>query len=212
MRIEDVIEVKWNLEIDLFERGKRERLHQRTHNIFTNVGRQFLCENMSAAAFPTASSFTRIQDSVVRYIGFGVGGVYQNSSIALATPFSDPYPVGYGGTNAQTDADVTVNKLERPVEVTPGLWMKEVAPIPSLVVPNATTFIATFSETDLQVLGASTPLSEIGLFKSTADPALPNGSAGVYPGAGGHAVAYDTFNTLHKTGQFSIEVRWTIRF
>lgn len=212
MRIEDVIEVKWNLEIDLFERGKRRRFHQRTHNIFTNTGRQFLCETMTAAAFPTPTTYTRIQDSVVRYIGFGIGGDRQNSSFATTPPLSSAYPAGYGGTNAQTDSDVLVDKLERPIEAASGIWMRQVSPVPALVAPNYVTYVATFSETDLLVGAASIPLSEIGLFKSTADPSLPNGSSGTYPGVGGHVVAYDTFNTLHKTGQFSIEARWTIRF
>lgn len=209
MRMGTDVEAKWNLAIDLFERGKRRRAHE-AHNIFTNTGRQFLCENMAAAAFPTSSTFTRLQDSVVRYIGFGVGGNRQNSSFASTPPISVDYP----GTNVQTDADVTVSRLERPVLVlTPSdLWMREVSPIGALTLATEVTFIATFSETDLLVGAASMPLSEIALYKSTADPSVPNGTASAYPGVGQHAVAYDTFDTIHKTGQFSVQVSWTIRF
>lgn len=215
MIIADAIEVKCNLEIDLFERGKRRRVH-RTHNIFTNVGRQFVLENISASAFPTPTTFTPLQNSCVRWIGFGIGGSRQNSSFATAAPLSTLY----AGTNAQTDADPTVTKLERPVKVTGSavspivagdIWMKQVTPVVSLPAQNYVTYSAVFSETDLLVGAASMPLSEIGLFKSTADPSLPNGDVGAYPGSGGHAIAYDTFNTLHKTGQFAIEVRWTLR-
>lgn len=211
------IELKWNVEIALEERGKT-KIHHRSHNIFTNVGRQFICENISASAFPGASSFTRMQDSVVRYIGFGLGGSRQNSSLAAAAPIGTSL---YPGSNTQTDDDVTVTALERPIKVTgsdvvqidPGdLWMRQVSPIASLPAQNRVVYTAVFSPSDLQVGAGSMPLSEIGLFKSTADPSLPNGSVGAYPSPGGHLVAYDTFNTLHKSGQFSIRVEWTLRF
>lgn len=211
----------WNLEIDLIdERGdrslwhKREKIQtQRTHNIVTNTGRQFLAETITPASLGP-SSFVRTQDTVVRYIGFGIGGTRQTSSTAAASPYSDAYPTGYAGTNLQTDTDVTVAGLERPVQVTNApLWMREIATPGTFPTAQSTRFIATFSAADINFGSfTSVPLSEIALFKSSADPALPNGSAGAYPGAGGHAIAYDTFNTIQKTGLFSIEVRWEWRF
>lgn len=214
MRVADTLEVRLNLEIDLFERGKRRRWHQSTHNIVTNTGRQFVTEVITAATF-SGASFTRTQDTVVRYIGFGIGGTRQTDSAAAAPPYADPYPGGYSGTNAQTDTDVAVSKLERPVLVTnspSNLWMREIVTPGTFPTGQSTRFICSFSETDINV-GAfsSVPLSEIALFKSSADPSLPNGSAGTYPGVGGHAVAYDTFNTINKTGQFAIETRWEWR-
>ncbi len=193
------IELKWNVQISLEERGK-QKIHHRSHNIFTNVGRQFVLENISAAAFPSASSFTRLQDSVVRYIGFGLGGTRQNSSLAALAPIGTTL---YPGSNAQTDTDPTSTRLD--------LWMRQVGVIGSLPAQNRAVYVAVFSNTDLQVGATSMPLSEIGLFKSSADPSLPNGSVGAYPGPGGHMIAYDTFDTLHKTGQFSIRVEWSLR-
>ncbi len=213
MRLYDPIELKWNLEIDLFERGKRRRWHQRTHNIVTNIGRQFMAEVITPSALGP-SSFVRTQDTVARYIGFGIGGNRQTSSSASASPYSDAYPTGYAGTNTQTDTDVTVSGLERPVRInaTP-LFLQEIATPGTFPASTSTRFIATFATTDINY-GSFTavPLSEVGLFKSSADPALPNGSAGAYPGAGGHIIAYDTFNDIQKTGSFSIEVRWEWRF
>lgn len=212
MRITEDIEVRWNLEIDLFERGKRRRWHQRTHNIVVNTGRQMICEVITPQALGP-SSFVRHQDTVIRYIGFGIGGSMQNNPAANAAPYSDPYPAGYGGTNTQTDTDVTVARLERPVQVTSApLWMQQISTPGTFPTLQSTRFIAVFAETDLSFGSfASVPLSEIALYKSSADPSLPNGSAGAYPGAGGHTVAYDTFNTISKTGRFSIEVRWEFR-
>lgn len=213
MRINQEIELKWNLEIDLYDRGKRRRWHQRTHNIIVNTGRQFFCEVITPQSLGP-SSFVRHQDNVIRYIGFGIGGTRQNSADASASPYSDAYPAGYAGTNLQTDTDVTVGILERPVQVTAApLWMREISTPGVFPTSTSTRFVAVFSQSDINFGSfTSVPLSEIGIYKGTADPSLPNGSAGVYPGAGGHLVAYDTFDTIHKTGFFSIEVRWEFRF
>lgn len=214
MRFANNIEAEWNLEIDVFERGKRKPWHQKTHNIVVNTGRQFLAEVITPATLGAGGSFTRYDDSVARYIGFGIGGSRQSSPFASASPYSDAYPTGYAGTNAQTDSDVTVGIMERPIRVTSSpLFMQEIAAPASPVPTTETRFVTTFAETDLSYGSfTSVPLSEIGLYKSSADPTLPNGSAGAYPAAAGHMIAYDTFDTIQKTGVITIEVRWTWRF
>lgn len=207
----DPIELKWNLQISLDDGYSNRLWHQRTHNIVVNTGRQFLSEVITPATLG-AGTFTRTQDTVVRYIGFGIGGDRQNSSDALISPWSDAYPAGYGGTNLQPDDDVTVAQLERPVLSSAGLWLKQIS-TPGTFPTNGTTFTATFLRADVN-LGAfsSMPLSEIGLFLSSADPALANGGAGAYPGGTGHMIAYDTFDTISKTGGFQITVNWTFSF
>lgn len=217
--IED-IEVRINLEIDLIERGKRKH-HHASHNIVVNTGRQFLAEVITPATLGPGT-FTRTQDTCVRYVGFGLGGTRQYSPSAVVAPYASLYPAGYeyagAPHNAQTDVDVTVARLERPAAVvdyagpTP-LWMRQISTPGTFDALERTKFIAIFSETDINFGGfTSVPLSEIGLYKSSADPSLPNGGAGAYPGPTGHLIAYDTFDTIHKTGVFSIEVRWEWRF
>jgi hypothetical protein len=205
------IEVKWNLEILGFDRGKKKVLHQRTHNIVVNAGRQFICEAISASVL-SAGGFTRTQNHVVRYIGFGIGGTRQNNAAAASAPLSTAYPSGYGGTNAQTDTDVTVGRLERPVKYSSTHWLKEV--VAPATYPDATTvrWESSFGQTEINIAPYdSVPLSEIGLYKSSADPTLPNGGAGTYPGPTGHMIAYDTFDTLNKTGFFTMVARWSWR-
>lgn len=197
-----------NIDIDVFERGKIVQ-RERSHNIVTNIGRQFLSEVIvSDTPSPTIS---RHQDTVVRYCGWGIGGNRQVSpSIANNTPFSTDYP----GSNTQTDTDLTVSGLQRPIRVTGApLWMREIAAPATFPTATSVRFVTSFSETDLNYGSyASVPLSEIALFSSAANPALPNGASGSYPGAGGLILAYDTFNTINKTGVFSVEVRWEFRF
>ncbi len=213
VKILDGIEVRWNLEIDMFDRGKRRRHHQRTHNIVVNTGRQYLCETITASTF---SPVTRHSNHVIRYVGFGIGGTRQTSSSASSAPYSTAYPGGYGGTNAQTDTDAAVAGLERPVRVTNSpsdLFFRQVSTPGTFPTAVRTRFIAVFGPTDINYGSfTSVPLSEIGLYTSVADPALPNGVAGAYPGSPGALFAYDTFDTIHKTGGFSIEVRWELRF
>lgn len=196
-----------NIELDVRERGKIVQ-RERTHNIVTNIGRQFLAEVIVSDA--PAPTITRHQNTVVRYIGFGIGGNRQNSSIANNPPFSTDYP----GANTQTDIDLTVTGLQRPVKVTNvPLWMREITAPSTFPTATSVRFTSIFTETDIN-FGSylSVPLSEIGLYTSAANPALPNGASGVYPGAGGLMIAYDTFNTVHKSGLFSVEVRWEFRF
>lgn len=211
-RISSTLELKWNIGIDVIERGKRRRHHYRTHNIVVNTGRQFICETITPQSLGP-SSFVRHTDEVVRYIGFGIGGTRQSSSSAQESPYVDTYPDGYGGSNDQTDDDVTVANLERPVLINEDpLWLQEIATPGTFPEATSTRFIAIFSESDINFGSySSVPLSEIGLYTSGADPALPNGAAGDYPGAGSYLVAYDTFDTIHKTGNYTIEVRWELR-
>lgn len=206
-----------NLEIDVFERGKRRRWHQATHNIVVNLGRQMLAEVITPATLGPGIAFTPTRSEVARYIGFGIGGARQTDPAAGIAPLSSAHPAGYGGTNTQTDTDATVVGLERPVQVTAApLWMREIATPGTF--PNATTtrFIASFPSTDFNFGSApgapAVPLSEIALFTSSADPALPNGSSGTYPGVAAYTMAYDTFLPFNITALFSIEVRWEFRF
>jgi hypothetical protein len=213
MHITEDVQVKLNLEIDLIYPDGQVAEHHRSHNIITNTGRLFMAEVITPATLAGAS-FTRHNDEVVRYIGFGIGGSRQTSADALnpASALSIAYP----GTNAQTDIDVTVAILERPVQVTNApLYMREIntpgtftgSPI------RNTRFVTTFSQSDINFGSfASVPISEIGLYKSGADSSLPNGTIGAYPGAAGELIAYDTFNPIEKTGLFSIQVRWEWRF
>lgn len=212
MRLNEQLELDWNVKITLIDRGKRKVWHEHTHNIVVNTGRQFILENISPQSLGP-STFVRIQDSVIRYIGLGIGGNRQTDPAASASPLSDTYPAGYGGTNTQTDTDLTVTGLERPVKVTasPDLWMREIT-TPVSTTATTATYVSVFSQSDINFGSyTSMPLSEIALYKSTADPSLPNGSAGAYPGAGAHTVAYDAFDPVSKTGVFSIEVQWTWR-
>ena len=218
MRQIEKIGAESNIQLIVRERGKIVQ-REETHNIVTNIGRQFLAETITPATLGPGAAFTRTANQVVRYIGFGIGGSRQTASAAANPPFDTDYP----GTNVQTDIDTTISGLERPAAVSgtintpgvpsPAVWMNEIATPGTFPSATTTRFIALFTELHLNFgTYASVPLSEIGLFRGDADVTAPNGGGGAYPGAGGLILAYDTFNTIQKTGLFSVEVRWEFRF
>lgn len=212
VQVNERLEVGWNLEILGFDRGKKRVLHQRTHNIVVNTGRQFIAEALSAASFG-GGGITRVQNAVVQYVGVGIGGSRQNAPAAMQSPLADSPPAGYGGTNLQTDIDVTVSRLERPVKATETAWLRQVAAPPEFPSATSVTWVAQFDAPDINLPPHTVvPVSEIGLYSSGANPALPNGAAGAYPGGTGFLLAYDTFISLPKTGYWSLVVRWTWKF
>jgi len=212
MKLQEDLEVRSNLQITMYDRGKRKAHFQQTHNIIVYGGRTFIIENIAAAPF-SGAGFTRHQNTVVRYIGFGIGGTRQNSSAASTAPLSSAYPTGYPGSNLQTDVDRNVNKLERPVKATSTLWMKEVATPATFLSVSEVQWTATFGQLDVNISPfTSIPVSEVAMYKSSADPTLPNGAAGAYPGAGGQVLAYDTFDSLSKNAAFTAVVQWAWRF
>lgn len=205
LRIADDIEVKQNLKITARERGKIVARRE-GHNIFLNLGREWMARLI---AYATLSPLVPEEDHRVRYMGFGIGGTRQVApGVANTSPIVGAYP----GTNAQTDTDPTVLRLERPVRISgsssayPGLagdvWMGECQVPVVHSTATETTFIRVFTQLELSYLPfLSVPLSEIMLFTNAADPgsALNTG------------IAYDTFDTLSKTLAFELQVEWTLR-
>jgi hypothetical protein len=204
-----------NLEIVVRERGKIVTRRD-GHNIWVNQGRSFLSQVM---AYQGYDPDTFQQANLPRFMGFGLGGTKQNAfGIAAVAPCLTHYP----GTNNNLNIDPDIDRLERPVRIDwtvdppspptgsppslvydPGdLWLQEVTPV---IHPTAYTlqWSCTFSETDFsRSTFIAVPLSEIGLFLNGSDPNVYNNTL----------IAYDTFETITKTENFSIDVTWTVRF
>mgnify|MGYP001286469571 CR=1 FL=1 len=206
MRINEDIEVKYNLSLTARERGKivDQRL---THNIFVDLGREWLAQLISYLSFSPDLTET---DYRVKYMGLGIGGTRQTSTaVASAVPISPPYT----GSNTQTDTDRTVTRLERPVRVVgstsvyPGLagdrWIGLIQAPAVHPTAQRTEFRRVFTANEVSYppfLGV--PLSEIGLFTAAANPENYKNNL----------IAYDTFDTITKTTAVELEVIWTFIF
>ena len=218
------IPVKSNLVLTVRERGKVKRRSQ-GHNIFLNLGREWLPKLISYADLPAGSPpppqpVTPEEDRRVRYMGLGIGG---NRQLSLAQANAAPLITHYPGTNGQTDTDPTVLRLERPVRVSSpvpsnpavpplgnvlngDVWLGQIQAPASYPVSTSVTYRRVFSETDISYGPfLSVPLSEIGLFLHSDSTTYVNQQNNT-------CIAYDTFDTLSKTTAFSLEVAWTIRF
>lgn len=206
MRTADKIEVRQNLRLIARERGKIVARRD-GHNIFLNLGREWLAGLIGYLAF---TPLTTERDDRVRYMGFGIGGSAQTATaLVSAAPFSTTYP----GTNAQTDLDATLTRLERPVRVSGGslpypgdvndVWLAQVQAPPSHASPTAATFRRLLTVADISYTPyLSVPLTEVMLFTSAANPVLYNNTG----------IAYDTFDPLHKTPGVELEAIWELRF
>jgi hypothetical protein len=169
------------------------------HNIFVDTGRAWLARYIGGQT-----------NAFISQMGVGIGGDRQNNPLADLAPLT-VYPTV--GARSQTDTDVAVTTLERPVAVsssshpiTPGqdIWLKALPPPPGEPkhpTSNRTLFTAIFTETDINFWQfATVPISEIALFTSDMNPLIRTNQI----------VAYDTLDPIAKTTALALEIRWTI--
>jgi len=209
MRFQETVEVKNNLKLIARERGKIVQRRE-GHNIWVDLGREYLA---SLIALVSYGPDTPERDDRIKYMGFGIGGTRQVApSVANSPPMSTAYP----GLNAQTDLDPTVTTLERPVRVSGtttipsdpydsgDVWLGTIQAPPIHNTATQVTFRRLFTQLEISYSSFLTvPLSEVMLFTSAANPIGQPFNTGV---------AYDTYDTISKTGALELEVEWTIRF
>ena len=207
MSFQATIQVESNLRLALLD-GKKVVDERVGHNIFLNLGREWLAQLIAYKAF-LPSKDEPYRNDRIKYMGVGIGGTRQLAmGVANALPLKDDYP----GQNSKTDTDPTVTKLERPVRISGSfgpshiatdVWLGRVQAPPVFPSGREVQFRGLFGRAEVSYAPYLTvPLSEVGLFTSAAEP---NKSINTM-------VAYDTFDTLSKTDAFDLEIAWTIRF
>lgn len=212
-RFTEDIQITQNVRIVVRERGKIVTTRN-VHNVFVDLGREWLVKLMSYKSF---SPDVPQRDDRVRYMGFGIGGNRQLSLLtANSSPLGgpgDPYAANSAsgiGANNQSGIDNTITALERPVRISgssagyPGvsgdIWLGTIQAPAVHNTATSVTYTRVFTSLELSYLPfATVPLSEVGLYTSTADP-------GFYLSP---LVAYNTFDTISKTSAINIEVDWT---
>lgn len=209
MRFQETVEVKNNLRLIARERGKIIARRD-GHNIWVDLGREYLAHLIALTSYgPDVPE----RNDRIKYMGFGIGGTRQIApGVANAAPMSTAYP----GLNAQTDLDPTVTTLERPVRISGSttipsgpynpadVWLGTIQAPPIHSTTTQVTFRRLFTQTEVSYSSFTTvPLSEVMLFTSAANPIGQPFNTGV---------AYDTFDTISKTGALELEVEWTVRF
>jgi hypothetical protein len=234
MLFTDKIRLLSNVEIIARERGKLRRdLHRLTHNVWVNLGREYLMQVISPADNTFSSHYSDIGGiKVMQWMGVGIGGAEQAMNIASSYPTLDSH---YPGGNSFNDTSLATSYMERPVKVSgtagvgssSGVWMNAVgAPpdVPFVHPPSSpqyyVEFVSLFSQSDVNLGGSysDVPLSECALMLS--NQVSNRSSSDVYdysasPYVGTHRqtlVAYNTFVPIHKTMAIDFEIHWKIQF
>ena len=222
----DRIEVKQNIKLTARERGKIVAVRE-DHNIFLDVGREWLAKFIGLAVMPPYSTFATPADynnphRFPRYMGFGIGGnkqAYPKGAFNVAP--LNLYDTGgiWPPPFTQTDTNPVVFALESPVIVEMNghlvpeagcKWLAQIA-LPTFPggSPGEIMFTRIFMPAELSDPPFDVvPLSEIGLFVDEPPATYPF----TKPTAPGSMIAYNTFSTLSKTNAIAIQVDWTFRF
>jgi hypothetical protein len=227
MKFIEEIGAKANVRIIARERGKKvPKLCRESHNVWVNIGREYLAKVIS----PLLGFTGHVNDNVVQYMGLGIGGDQQ--LLDLTGPAWTTLAAHYPGQNLYDDTTTDRSYLERPVKVTgtpgvgtaPGVWLSQVAAPPTFLGTPITKvdFETLFDYTDINLTGAypTVPLSEASLVLSSevasrlSNEVYDYGSAPDYINVSTRQklVAYNTFDTLAKTEAVSLELHWEIQF
>lgn len=224
MLFKDGVQFKSNVFIVARVRGKKvPSLCRDSHNIWVNIGREYLADVIS----PLAGFTGPVNGYFMRFMALGIGGDSQRVDIATLYPTLDAH---YPGQNIFDDTLLTIPYLERPVKVTgtagvgasAGVWMRDVTAPPTKPIATTVEFDTLFSVTDLHLGGAypAVPLSEVGLMLSNEVASRPSNEVYDYTSPPDYIdtatrqklVAFNTFDTLIKTSSVSLEIHWQIQF
>lgn len=210
----DRIEVKSNVRLVARERGKIIAVRE-AHNIFLDVGREWMTRLTSYATLPAAGVAPGVDDPAenyrLRYMGFGIGSTSQifPSGLFTAAPLDD-----YGATFEQSGDDPEVFRLETPVAIgatvdpapNDRIWLGQLATPPTYPAVGQVRYsrILTAGEVTYGPF-AMVPISEVALFTAAA-------AYNVMPVDAGAMVFYHSFTPMPKTNAADIEVLWTLRY
>ncbi len=193
MRLRDQIHAEANLWMCLRERGKIVPGSIREgHNVFTITGRNWLSKLCSWRV--VASTDEPYTERRVRWIGVGTGSLLEVTTVSA----------------------LNIPALANSTDY--------IVPIQSTEFPSSTSvrFIKEFGTNEITATGTPVQVTEAGLFADVS-PAAGAPTEDIAVGGGYNTtlspttstnppVAYKAFESLTKTVDFTLEVRWDFRF
>ena len=203
-----------NVRIDVVDRTGRIVDQRVGHNVFTNLGRNWLTRLIVAAEFPAsqAADLNLTDDGGgttdsyavggktyrVRYVGVGIGGTLQSIT-----------PPGPGG---QVE-EASVPGIERQVLITATDYLRQIQPADDTADPElfptqySVQCKAIFGYDDISfpaqpTYGTNVPVTEIALFTSRAGATVAGGTG---------SICYHQFSPISKTPDFALVINWDLR-
>jgi hypothetical protein len=211
----DLLKPECNVRIIALKDGKIVDQRE-THNVITNVGRNWLRNLVGASSYPESGADVygehSLTDERVRYMAFGVGGAlssdpYFHSQEELVTVTSLEDFV------AITDVNPEPPSTRYLIEVMPQTLANQSFPTPysirfsCLIDESLVSFDGNLSYSG-QPVGTSVPISEAGLYISGASP----GKVLSHEDNTSRLVAYDIFAPITITPNITLRVEWEFRF
>jgi hypothetical protein len=194
VRVADSIAPTCNFYANLRERGKLvPGSHREGHNVFTTTGRDWLAHLVAWQTIGTPDiPFTNRR---IRWMGVGSGEQLELESV---DGLNDPVLC----TPAAYLAAIQVVQFPalKTTQIFKSFSENEISFPPNTVVPitEAGMFVDVYPASSL----GGTEDSNVGVFDTTLNPNVSVNSP----------IAYHTFEVINKTADFSLEIRWELRF
>ena len=219
MNMSDRVDLRVNVRIGIFRHNKLVDVRE-THNVMTAEGRAWALRALAASAFPDNAAPTPLVTSKLKYIGFGCGGALQTDTrflrtqqeLASVVALEDPVPLAIdSGTLVHTYLKPIQPIAENAIFFPTSTQMlcicntleSEIAFVGDSDDKTAKTFASSV------LVGSEVPVSEAGLYLSTAAATHDNGLGN--PVAANGLVCYNIFDPIIVTPNTSLRMEWCLR-
>tara|TARA_B100001250_G_scaffold393787_1_gene396911 strand:- start:1556 stop:2218 length:663 start_codon:yes stop_codon:yes gene_type:complete len=220
LKLSDKFDPDVNVTVSLIHRETGNLVDQRrSHNVVTNTGRAWLARLVGSDDYSQEPPHPHVTTKI-KYMGFGCGGALQTdnsfsnsqSELVTVTSIEDPVTMAISGS-----VDTYLKKVDNQTTSSiyfPGDYRTRFV---CDILESELSFATSKTRTSSKVVGTAVPVSEAGLylssakptFDASANPANPNEADPAQPNS---LVAYNIFAPIVVTPNVMLRVEWELRF
>jgi hypothetical protein len=217
-QLNEALQTRANVRITVRERGKLVAVREH-HNVFTNTGRAWQALLYGSPDYQTGSDPTPHVQTRIKYVGFGCGGALQTDTrfarrqqeLVTVTHLEDPVPFSRSSNVRRYLKELYPQQL--------GSSLNFPSPyrccLVSDVLESEISFINNRTRVSNVEVGTLVPISEVGLYLSSALPFFthpsPQNGSEADPATANEMVAYNIFEPIPITPQSGVRVEWELR-
>tara|TARA_R110002126_G_scaffold43108_6_gene123802 strand:+ start:131 stop:790 length:660 start_codon:yes stop_codon:yes gene_type:complete len=218
MRQKDDLGLHFNVRITARENGKLIRSSTReSHNVFVNGGRAWVTQILGSSDYGQTPPTAHIR-SKIKYIGFGCGGALQSDNqfantrteIVSVDALEDAIPYSVTG-GVSTFLKAVANQAQDTISFPDSYRARFIV----TVLESEISYVGSTTRISLREPGLSVPVSECGLYLSSAAPTFTTGGGGLGseadPSSANGLVAYNTFEPIPVTPNTVLRAIWELR-